>query len=152
MKANQLQLLVRSHEVKNEGFDVQHEGKCVTVFSAPNYCDSVGNRGAILILAKLVDADANVAQKSPRGSKNESFSDVLIDDATEVVRGDHRVAGVEDRDHVDDADVSKPQILLTGKLTARFMDFAASPHPNKDKKSLSDKLAEMGFLPKTFPY
>ena len=35
---NGLDLLVRSHEVKPEGYVVEHDGKCITVFSAPNYC------------------------------------------------------------------------------------------------------------------
>ena len=34
---NNLELLVRSHEVKPEGYVVEHDGKCITVFSAPNY-------------------------------------------------------------------------------------------------------------------
>uniref|UniRef100_A0A7R9TVH2 Serine/threonine-protein phosphatase T n=1 Tax=Prasinoderma coloniale TaxID=156133 RepID=A0A7R9TVH2_9VIRI len=45
---NNLSLLVRSHEVKDEGYEVAHGGKCVTVFSAPNYCDSMGNKGAFI--------------------------------------------------------------------------------------------------------
>jgi serine/threonine-protein phosphatase 5 len=36
---NGLELLVRSHEVKPEGFEYQKGGKVLTVFSAPNYCD-----------------------------------------------------------------------------------------------------------------
>ena len=30
-------LLIRSHEVKQDGYEVAHNGKCITVFSAPNY-------------------------------------------------------------------------------------------------------------------
>lgn len=45
---NQLSLLVRSHEVKEEGYVVEHNGKTITVFSAPNYCDSMGNKGAFI--------------------------------------------------------------------------------------------------------
>jgi serine/threonine-protein phosphatase 5 len=45
---NGLDLIVRSHEVKQEGYDVQHGGNCVTIFSAPNYVDSVGNKGAFI--------------------------------------------------------------------------------------------------------
>ena len=45
---NGLQCVVRSHEVKEEGYLVEHEGKCITVFSAPNYCDQMGNKGAYI--------------------------------------------------------------------------------------------------------
>ncbi|RHY37023.1 hypothetical protein DYB34_005397 [Aphanomyces astaci] len=41
-------LLVRSHEVKDEGYLVEHDEKCITVFSAPNYCDQMGNKGAYI--------------------------------------------------------------------------------------------------------
>ena len=46
LETNGLGLLVRSHEVKDGGFEVEHGGACVTVFSAPNYCDAMGNLGA----------------------------------------------------------------------------------------------------------
>jgi len=39
---------VRSHEVRQEGYSVEHNGKLITVFSAPNYCDQAGNKGAII--------------------------------------------------------------------------------------------------------
>ena len=45
---NELEYVVRSHEVKNEGYEVMHDGKCITVFSAPNYCDTMGNKGAFI--------------------------------------------------------------------------------------------------------
>jgi serine/threonine-protein phosphatase 5 len=34
---NGLDLLVRSHEMKEEGYDLEHDGLCLTTFSAPNY-------------------------------------------------------------------------------------------------------------------
>lgn len=36
-KDNKLDYIVRSHEVKAMGYEVAHDGKCITVFSAPNY-------------------------------------------------------------------------------------------------------------------
>lgn len=36
-ETNKLDYIVRSHEVKNLGYEVAHYGKCITVFSAPNY-------------------------------------------------------------------------------------------------------------------
>lgn len=46
LKSNGLDLLIRSHEVQQEGYGV--EGNVITVFSAPNYCDQMGNKGAII--------------------------------------------------------------------------------------------------------
>ncbi|KAJ8422712.1 hypothetical protein Cgig2_022610 [Carnegiea gigantea] len=48
LQDNNLELLVRSHEVKDEGYEIEHEGKLITVFSAPNYCDQMGNKGAFI--------------------------------------------------------------------------------------------------------
>ncbi len=45
-----LELLIRSHEVKQEGYEVQHDGRVVTIFSAPNYCDFTGNKAAYIKL------------------------------------------------------------------------------------------------------
>lgn len=47
---NKLELIIRSHEDKMEGYHIQKGGKVYTVFSAPNYCDVKGNKGAYLKL------------------------------------------------------------------------------------------------------
>ncbi|OMJ08821.1 Serine/threonine-protein phosphatase 5 [Smittium culicis] len=48
LKLNNLKMIVRSHEQKDNGYEIAHDGKCVTVFSAPNYCDEMGNLGAFM--------------------------------------------------------------------------------------------------------
>ncbi|KAI3939589.1 hypothetical protein MKX01_038544 [Papaver californicum] len=48
LQDNNLDLVVRSHEVKDEGYEIEHDGKLITVFSAPNYCDQMGNKGAYI--------------------------------------------------------------------------------------------------------
>ncbi|KAM7398936.1 hypothetical protein PAMP_018237 [Pampus punctatissimus] len=50
LEQNKLDFIIRSHEVKAEGYEVTHSGKCITVFSAPNYCDQMGNKGAYIHL------------------------------------------------------------------------------------------------------
>ncbi len=47
-KANKLKAVIRSHEVRMGGYEVEHNGRLITVFSAPNYCDSQGNKGAYI--------------------------------------------------------------------------------------------------------
>ncbi|KZV56291.1 serine/threonine-protein phosphatase 5-like [Dorcoceras hygrometricum] len=54
LQDNNLDLVVRSHEVKDEGYEIEHDGKLITVFSAPNYCDQMGNKGAFIVLKLLI--------------------------------------------------------------------------------------------------
>ncbi|KAH8063100.1 hypothetical protein JL722_2261 [Aureococcus anophagefferens] len=49
---NDLGLLIRSHEVRENGYEVEHGGALITIFSAPNYCDAVGNKGALIHLGR----------------------------------------------------------------------------------------------------
>lgn len=41
-------ILVRSHEVKEEGYEVEADGRVITIFSAPKYCDQMTNKGAYI--------------------------------------------------------------------------------------------------------
>jgi len=50
LQTNKLDLLIRSHEMQDEGYDVMFGGKLITIFSAPNYVDYAGNKGAYIIL------------------------------------------------------------------------------------------------------
>jgi len=49
---NRLRFVIRSHQVPEDGrgYMKQHEGRCVTIFSASNYCGDGGNYGAVLVL------------------------------------------------------------------------------------------------------
>ena len=49
LKKFDLALLIRSHECKNNGYEFQHNNKCLTVFSASNYCGG-SNKAAICVL------------------------------------------------------------------------------------------------------
>lgn len=62
---NNLDLLVRSHEVKDEGYLVEHNGKTITVFSAPNYCDSMGNKGAFIHFDESMEPKFTQYEHSP---------------------------------------------------------------------------------------
>lgn len=48
LDTNGLDIIIRSHEMKDEGYEVGADGRLVTIFSAPNYCDQMGNKGAYI--------------------------------------------------------------------------------------------------------
>ncbi|CCD23612.1 protein serine/threonine phosphatase NDAI_0B05790 [Naumovozyma dairenensis CBS 421] len=48
LEKNKLRKIFRSHEVRMNGIEFEQNGNLVTVFSAPNYCDSQGNMGGII--------------------------------------------------------------------------------------------------------
>ncbi|RNF00126.1 serine/threonine protein phosphatase-like protein [Trypanosoma rangeli] len=52
LRLNNLRLVVRSHEEVQAGFELVHNGKCCTVFSASNYCGVSSNRAALAVFPK----------------------------------------------------------------------------------------------------
>ncbi|XP_026191543.1 serine/threonine-protein phosphatase with EF-hands 1 [Cyclospora cayetanensis] len=48
---NNLEVCIRSHQVPTNlrGFEPVHDGRCVTLFSASNYCGTTGNYGGVII-------------------------------------------------------------------------------------------------------
>lgn len=45
---NGLDYLIRSHEMKQNGYEEAASNRVITIFSAPNYCDQMGNKGAFI--------------------------------------------------------------------------------------------------------
>ena len=64
-----LELVVRSHEVKPLGYEYQKGGKCLTVFSAPNYCYRCGNEAAIMEVDEFMNRTFLQFDPAPKQSE-----------------------------------------------------------------------------------
>jgi serine/threonine-protein phosphatase 2A catalytic subunit len=52
---NGLKLIARSHQFMMEGYSFTHDGMVLTIFSAANYCQSFGNKGAVLEIGQNLE-------------------------------------------------------------------------------------------------
>lgn len=65
LQKNSLSCIIRAHEAQLEGYKMHRWNGAakfpvvITIFSAPNYCDTYNNKGAIL---KLIDSTLNIQQ------------------------------------------------------------------------------------------
>ena len=50
LRRHDLDLICRAHQVVEDGYEFFARRQLVTIFSAPNYCDSMNNKGAYMIL------------------------------------------------------------------------------------------------------
>ena len=67
---NNLELLCRAHQVVEEGYEFFANKKCVTVFSAPNYCGIFDNSGAMMVVDENLKCSFNIIKNKQR---NDSF-------------------------------------------------------------------------------
>lgn len=63
LKFNKLDFIIRSHEMQENGFVMMHNKRCITVFSAPNYCGQMNNLGAVLLMTAVEGTEDGVRGK-----------------------------------------------------------------------------------------
>ncbi|XP_036620057.1 serine/threonine-protein phosphatase 2A catalytic subunit beta isoform-like [Trichosurus vulpecula] len=64
---NGLSLITRGHQLVQDGYFWHHNEKMVTIFSAPNYCNRFGNRGAIMELDDPIKYSFLQFDQAPQG-------------------------------------------------------------------------------------
>ena len=75
IKKMKIELVVRAHQVVDDGFQFFHNQKMVTVFSAPNYCGEVGNHASVMkVKSNLECSFITLKPVSKKVKKFKSFS------------------------------------------------------------------------------
>lgn len=75
---NRLVQLIRAHQLCNEGYTSYWNGKCLTVWSAPNYCYRCGNRASILeIVHTNYDGKSDKSHLPNPGDRGVSWADTF---------------------------------------------------------------------------
>eukprot|EP01029_Cantina_marsupialis_P032348 TRINITY_DN9791_c1_g2_i1.p1 TRINITY_DN9791_c1_g2~~TRINITY_DN9791_c1_g2_i1.p1 ORF type:complete len:748 (-),score=172.83 TRINITY_DN9791_c1_g2_i1:442-2685(-) len=111
LDSNKLDYMIRSHEVKQDGLEITHDGRCITVFSASDYYGVGTNMGAFIKLdqslipsfftytaspsdmeiipcAERVDLLADIAMQQLRDKIAEMYGDLKTAFAAEDKIGD----------------------------------------------------------------
>ncbi|KAK9505508.1 hypothetical protein O3M35_009549 [Rhynocoris fuscipes] len=74
LERNDLDYIIRSHEYREDGYQEDHKGKCITVFSTPNYCNYFQNKSAIIQLTgpNLIRSQ-KIYKETPHPSGKKAF-------------------------------------------------------------------------------
>lgn len=70
LENNNLDLIVRGHQVVEEGYEFFADQSLVTVFSAPNYCGDFDNNGAIMFADEELICSFQILKPSSKVKKN----------------------------------------------------------------------------------
>ena len=71
MKSNNMELIVRAHQLIMEGYKLHFNNKLITIWSAPNYCYRCNNTAAILQLDEYLRTNYITFNASPENNKQE---------------------------------------------------------------------------------
>jgi serine/threonine-protein phosphatase 6 catalytic subunit len=74
---NGVDLIVRAHQLVQEGYIYWFDNKLVTVWSAPNYCYRMNNKASILSLDERGDREFIVFDTVPESSNSKHYRNLI---------------------------------------------------------------------------
>lgn len=81
VQRNSLDLVIRSHEMVDEGYLYWHDNTVVTLFSASNYCGKNENQGAVAIFDHNGDTSSSIRNAiASRPYFQQYYAEVFLDD------------------------------------------------------------------------
>jgi serine/threonine-protein phosphatase PPG1 len=71
LHSNDIQHIIRAHQLCNEGYQVLFDDRFSTVWSAPNYCYRFGNMASVLMVDEYLNRDFIVFSEAPENTRND---------------------------------------------------------------------------------
>jgi serine/threonine-protein phosphatase 2A catalytic subunit len=78
IRINKLKMVCRAHQLVIPGYQYCHDDKCITVFSAPNYCYRCGNEASIMEIDEALNL--HNLQYDPAPRTNEPHTTTRVPD------------------------------------------------------------------------
>jgi len=107
LEANKLKMLIRSHECKEEGYEFDHGGRLLTIFSASNYYEENSNKGAYV----------KVMRSSSHHGDDPALPQVLPIQFMAPGRGQRRLTFCERISHLERSALQNVRELITANQT-----------------------------------
>uniref|UniRef100_A0A0R3RQF3 Serine/threonine-protein phosphatase n=1 Tax=Elaeophora elaphi TaxID=1147741 RepID=A0A0R3RQF3_9BILA len=129
-----IDLIVRGHQVAQDGYELLHDKKCLTLFSAPYYCDELDNKAGILHISQSLHCTiyqfrgAKQALQS-KEEKREAKHDKLLEKATPINGRQKESAGEQKVEPKSEEDVERSNIITDNQRMS-------NKGSNEDKKKI----------------
>eukprot|EP01080_Neovahlkampfia_damariscottae_P007521 gene7521-11845_t len=85
LKRNDLELVIRSHEMVDEGYEMKHNDQLITVFSASYYAGSAFNKGAVVVFNDKTGLKPDFFQYYASISKESNFQEETLNQLKERI-------------------------------------------------------------------
>ena len=70
-------MITRAHQLVNEGYKKQFDGKVITVWSAPNYCYRMNNKASIMKVGQNLEDQFIVYDASKDSKQSEDYKKLI---------------------------------------------------------------------------
>jgi hypothetical protein len=121
LNRNEFDLICRSHQVVEEGYEFSFGRKIITIFSAPNYCGEFMNLGAMVKVGADMTCKLEQFEGQPIAIKARARSDTPI----RMLSGKENNSPLKEK--ADDSDVKKR------KATKVFKGMVRSNHSRSEE-------------------
>jgi Ca2+-binding EF-hand superfamily protein/diadenosine tetraphosphatase ApaH/serine/threonine PP2A family protein phosphatase len=106
LKKNNLQMIIRSHEMVDEGFEWKHNNTLLTIFSASYYAGSAFNRGAVVefngqtglkpeIFQYYAELSSGTTEKDVKASTLHQLKDRIFSNRAELLKAFSKLDAVD---------------------------------------------------------